>query len=92
MEKKWLQYFEKMMRDQGIWQEGEEFQDLHMLILDSYIHRKNAGTLGMVPSCLTPKEPFKRGYLPNKHPPYKVNMGLIIKGPPSQGSQPAFFL
>ena len=38
-----------MMRDQGIWSEGEEFQELHMLILDSYIHRKNAGTLGMVP-------------------------------------------
>jgi len=38
-----------MMRDQGIWQEGEEFQELRMLILDSYLHRKNAGTLGMVP-------------------------------------------
>ena len=25
-------------------------------------HRENGGTLGMVPSCLTPKEPFKRGY------------------------------
>ena len=76
VEKKWLQYFSK----NDAW--------------SRYLVRRwgISGPSHVDPSCLTPKEPFKRGYLPNKYPPYKVYMGLIIKGPPSQGSQPAFFL
>ena len=39
------------------------------------------------PSCLTPVRSPLRGDIPNKYPLYKVYMGLIIKGPPSQGYQ-----
>ena len=34
---------------------------------------------GWYPSCLTPKEPFKEYYVPNKYSLYKVQMGLFIK-------------
>ena len=32
-----------------------------------------------------------KGDIPNKYPLYKVYMGLIIKGPPSQGALPTIF-
>ena len=52
-----------------------------------HFHRENAGkTLGWYPSCLSlPRSPLK-GNIPNTYPLYKVYMGLIIKGPPSQGA------
>ena len=40
--------------------------------------------LGVLRKGFPLKEPFK-GHIPNKYPLYKVYMGLIIKGPPSQG-------
>ena len=48
-------------------------------------HRENAGTLGWYPSCLSLLRSPLKGNVPNKYPLYKVHMGLIIKGPPSQG-------
>ncbi len=52
---------------------------------------------GWYASCLTPKEPFKRGYdmiypINIHYINPKVYMGLIIKGPPSQGFFPPFSL
>ena len=49
---------------------------------DSLCPKENGGTLGMAcPSCLPPKQTFKRGYtdIPNKYPLYKVYMGFILK-------------
>ena len=37
------------------------------------------------PSCLTPPRSPWKGDIPNKYPLYKVYMGLITKGRPSQG-------
>ena len=41
--------------------------------------------LGWYPNCLTPpRSPVKLGNIPNKYSLYKVSLGLIVKGPPSQ--------
>ena len=58
-----------------------EFQ----VLLLCQTHRENAGTLGWYPSCLSPPRRPLKGNIPNKYPLHKVYMGLIIKGPPSQG-------
>ena len=44
--------------------------------------------LGWYPSCLKPPRSPLKGDIPNKYPLYKMYMGLIIKGPPSQGPPP----
>ena len=49
-------------------------------------HGENGGSLlGWWPSCLTPARSPSNGDIPNKYPLYKMHMGLIIKGPQSQG-------
>ena len=50
-----------------------------------FSHRENAGTLGWYPSCLSPPRSPLKGNISSIYPLYKVYMGLIVKGPPSQG-------
>ena len=73
----------RILRWEAVWRKfhgaGDEKQEGHGCIEweDLFSQGPLGGTLAVEAPLL---EPFKRGYIPNKYPLYKVNMGLIIKG------------
>ena len=86
LDPKCQQFCLKVIETHDSWQIGRATRnDIQIALYNCIIHKENAGTLGWYPSCFSPPRSPLEGGIPNKYPLYKVYMGLIIKGPPSQG-------